>query len=95
MNLIDHPLALDMSKRISDSDEGCIPAQVFFPGMSPMAGSLTLADHRTPGVFCLTAMVTVNEKKGEAQAMRFLFTADKPTCVHFPELPPEESRIIS
>jgi hypothetical protein len=94
-NLAEHPIALDLMKRISatEAEDKSIPVQVFFPGMGQMMGACRAGD--TPGLFILASNVNI-EGSGQQGVMEFFFTADKPVTIIHPDLKQEPggSRII-
>lgn len=87
MSLADHPQAIDLTKRIAASGEGCIPVMVILPVQGPITGSLR--ESGTPGLFILTAKVDV---EGTEAVMDFTVTGDKPVTVGHPNLTVEESK---
>lgn len=91
MNLLDHPQTIDLQKRLSASDEGCLPVQIFMPAQGSMQGALRQSE--VPGLFILTSNVDAAGQKG---MMNFYFTADKPIWIIHPDLTKEPgvSRII-
>jgi hypothetical protein len=95
MNLSEHPLAIDISKRIasSESEDKSIPVQLYMPVMGMMMGTVRAGD--VPGLFVMRANVKVADT-GQQGLMDFSFTADKPIAAIFPNLTGvEEKRIIS
>jgi hypothetical protein len=96
-NLAEHPIALDLMKRIAAADEvegkRSIPAQIFFPGMGQMMGLCRAGE--TPGIFILSSNVKI-QGGGQEGVMDFSFTADKPITIIHPDLTQEPggSRII-
>jgi hypothetical protein len=96
MNLAEHPVALDLMKRISAcaADDKSIPVQIFFPGMGQMMGACRSAD--TPGLFILASKVKIEGSSQQEGIMEFYFTADKPMTIIHPDLTetPANSRII-
>jgi hypothetical protein len=94
MNLSEHPLALDLQKRISASDERAIPVLIFMPAMGRLEGLLRQSD--TPGCFILASQVEI-QGQGMQGVMDFAFTADKPIVIIHPNSTQAqpESRIIS
>lgn len=93
MNLAEHPQAIDLSKRISASEEKCIPVMIIMPVQGGITGSVRQGD--TPGLFILTANVDIGGT-GTGALMDFSFTADKPISIGYPDLTGQEpkSRII-
>jgi hypothetical protein len=92
MNLAEHPLALDLQKRIAAADEDHIAAAVLLPGLPQLMGELRM---RAPGLFTITSHVNLGNT-GQTGLMDFVFCADKAVSVLFPSThKPEESRIVS
>lgn len=99
MNLAEHPLALDLAKRISSVDapagapDKTIPVQIFFPDMGQLMGACRMTD--TPGLFAVTTKVQI-EGTGQSGVMEFFFTCDKVTAIIHPNLKqaPGSSSII-
>lgn len=86
MNLAEHPLALDLTKRIAavqGQEEKTIPVQIYFPGMGQMMGACRKTS--TPGLFVLASNVNV-EGTGQTGVMDFHFTCDKVTTIIHPDL---------
>jgi hypothetical protein len=88
MNLAEHPIALDIRRRLLDSkDENgnqidYVPATVVFPGMPNLMGELRPSD-KTPGLFSLTSIVELGQG-GKKGLMDFCFTADRPITIIYP-----------
>ena len=93
MHLADHPLALDIQKRIAAADGDSIPVMIFMPALGRMEGALRQSD--TPGCFILASQVEI-QGVGAQGMMDFAFTADKPITIIHPNLTKEagKSRII-
>lgn len=97
MNLAEHPLAIDLEKRLgaiegSEADPPSIPVLIFMPAMGRLEGALRRGS--TPGLFILASQVEI-QGQGAQGMMDFAFTADKPIVIIHPNLTKDEkSRII-
>jgi len=96
MNFAEHPIAIDLNRRIaaSEAEDKSIPVQIFFPGMGQMMGAVT-SDPSIPGLFTMMGKVQI-QGTGQEGIMKFTFTADKPITVIHPDSTPDKgkSRII-
>jgi hypothetical protein len=95
MNLAEHPIALDLMKRLaaSDAEDKTIPITAIMPGMGPVMGALRKGE--VPGSFVLASNCTI-QGTDMTGVMDFSFTADKPIVIIHPNLTRSEpvSRIV-
>jgi hypothetical protein len=89
MNLAEHPLALDLMKRLnaSEAEDKTLPVLIYMPVMGRLEGALRQGD--VPGVFIVASQVEIKDGgRGESQrgVMDFTFTADKPIVIIHPNL---------
>jgi hypothetical protein len=94
MNLAEHPQALQLSKLIAQSDEGCVAAMMVLPVQGPVAGAIR--ESGVPGLFIISYKAQMGQG-GPEKVMNAHFTADKPITIDYPSLTEvePESRIIS
>lgn len=101
MNLAEHPLAIDLSKRLATAKEKegeSIPVQAIFPVIGQMLGALRASE--IPGLFILASNMKIESNRGPAKegVMDFSFTADQVIGIIHPNIDdmenPKTPRIV-
>lgn len=99
MNIAEHPQSVGITKRINESPNKSVPAQIFLPALGQVMGVISKVP-TVPGLFSIMTNARIEGSSGKPTqegVVSMEFSGDQPIMIIYPNLTEQtkKSRIIT